>query len=73
MRVAQMNPQAMVRMTQLNSALSQQSQLIRLIYKNPDIAPDQKRQLIDSTYYNMIEMTKMGNQMLKQVDQALKH
>ena len=72
-RVMQMNPQAMVRMTQLNSALSQQSQLIRLIYKNPDIAPDQKRQLIDSTYYNMIEMTKMGNQMLKQVDQALKH
>lgn len=73
MKVAQMNPQAMIRMTQLNNALSQQSQLIRLIYKNNDIAPDQKRQLIDSTYYNMIEMTKMGNQMLKQVDQALKH
>ncbi len=72
-RVMQMNPQAMVRMTQLNAALSQQSQLIRLIYKNPDIGPDKKRQLIDSTYYNMIEMTKMGNQMLKQVDQALKH
>lgn len=72
-RVMQMNPQAMVRMTQMNNALSQQSQLIRLVYKNPDIAPDEKRQLIDATYYNMIEMTKMGNQMLKQVDQALKH
>ena len=72
-RVMQMNPTAMVRMTQQSAALSQQGQLIRLIYKNPDIAPDQKRQLIDATYYNMIEMSKMGNQMLKQVDQALKH
>lgn len=71
MRVRQMNPQAMVKLDQMDQALNQMNQMIRLVYKNPDIAPDEKRQIIDATYYNMIQMTRLGNQMMKQIDDVL--
>jgi hypothetical protein len=41
------------------------SKMVRDIYKNADIPGDQKRQLIDGLYFNMIEVAKAGKEMAK--------
>lgn len=59
----------------MKQALTTQSQVIRIINKNPDYTPDEKRQLIDGVYYGMIEITKAGNELLyelKRVNKELK-
>lgn len=71
MRVMQMNPQAMVKLDGIDRMLSESNQLIRLVYKNPAMNPDEKRQLIDATYYNMIQGARMGNDLMKEVDSQL--
>jgi len=70
MRVSQMDQFKLIKLDGIDKALSEQNQLIRMVYKNPDIAPDEKRQIIDATYYNMIQQTHMGNDMLKEVKSA---
>lgn len=72
LKVMQSNPTAMAKMDSIDKAIAQQNQLIRLIYKNPGIDPDQKRQLIDATYYNMINMARAGNDAMKSLDQSMK-
>lgn len=54
-------PQMFQQMTGIHTALAENAKLVRDIYKNPTIAPDQKRQLIDSLYYQAASMAKMGN------------
>ena len=49
------------------SAVSQQSQIIRMIHKNPQMTPDEKRQLIDTLYYRMIELSRAGNTILREL------
>ena len=56
----------------MKKALTTQSQLIRIINKNPDYTPDEKRQLIDGIYYGMIEISKGGNDILNSIDKANK-
>lgn len=70
-KVSQINQANLIKLDGIDKALSTHNQLIRSIYKNPDMKPDEKRQLIDATYYNMIEMTRMGNEMLKQIKPTL--
>jgi hypothetical protein len=41
--------------------------MIRTIDADPDMKPYEKRQLIDSLYYGMIETAKQGNAMLKEM------
>ena len=72
-RVSQINQANLYKLEGIDKALADHNQLIREIYKNPAMPPDQKRQLIDATYYNMIQMTQMGNEMLKQIKPALSH
>ena len=50
--------------------LSQQSSLVRMIYASPGMTADDKRRLIDTIYYRMIELAKAGNQALDQLDAA---
>tara|TARA_R110002051_G_scaffold319321_1_gene403190 strand:- start:598 stop:5016 length:4419 start_codon:yes stop_codon:yes gene_type:complete len=45
-------------------ALSMQRQLIDSVTKNPEIHPDEKRQLIDDTYRMMIMIAKQGNSII---------
>lgn len=71
MRVMQLNPQALVRLDGIDRMLSESNQLIRLVYKNPAMTPDEKRQLIDVIYYNMIQNARMGNDLMKEVDSQL--
>jgi hypothetical protein len=70
-RVAQMNPLWMARLDEMDKSIIQMNQMIRLVYKNPDIPADEKRQIIDATYYNMIQMTRSGNQILRQIEDVI--
>jgi hypothetical protein len=56
----------MVKMDSIQKVLGEQSKLIRDIYKNPQIDADQKRQLIDTTYWRMTELARIGNQTMDQ-------
>lgn len=71
LKVIQSNPAAMGKLDSINRAISQQNQLVRLIYKNPDIKPDEKRQIIDATYFNMINMARAGNEAMKELDDSM--
>jgi hypothetical protein len=65
-------PMMFVRLDAIKETLSDHSKLVRDIYKNPSVKPEEKRQLIDSLYFNMIEMGKAGKGMLRESERALK-
>lgn len=56
----------------IKDALSTQTKYLRLVAKNPQITPDEKRQLIDGVYYMMIQSAKRGNQLMDQMTSKLK-
>src|SRR6185369_16270373 len=60
------NPTQFYKLDSINKTISEQNKFIRLIYKNPQIGGDEKRQIIDATYYQMISLAKQGNEMLDQ-------
>lgn len=68
MEVMKANPTAMMKLDGIETTLSQQTNLIRMIYRNPDIPGDQKRQLIDATYFQMIQISRVGDELIKQID-----
>lgn len=55
----------------MKEALSIHSQLIQKTYLDPSMGPEEKRQLIDSLYYSMIEMAKLGNEMSDSLESAI--
>lgn len=56
-----------LRLGGIQKAMGTNSTVIRNINQNPDIASDQKRQLIDQLYYNQIQLAHTGNAMMKQI------
>lgn len=60
----------MVQLDAITEALNQHAQLVRMINKNPEQTPEEKRQLIDTLYYRMIELSRAGNQLLRQLKEA---
>lgn len=64
-------PMTLVQLTGIQQAISEQSKLVRDIWKNPDISPEQKRQLIDTTYWRITELAKVGNQSMAAARRAL--
>lgn len=54
-------------LTAMKDALSMHSQLIRTIYKNPEIPADEKRQVIDTLYFRMMEIANAGNEAFRQL------
>jgi Large polyvalent protein associated domain 38/ADP-Ribosyltransferase in polyvalent proteins len=82
MLMSRLNPSDLVTLDGVNKAISDHTQLIHMINKM-DIEPGQKddekardalatqkRQLIDGAYNNMIEMARMGNGIMKEIDSA---
>ncbi len=63
-------PLMFIRLGQMKKVLGEQSQLIRNVWENPDIQPDEKRQIIDTTYYRMTEIAHAGNEVLRQMESA---
>jgi hypothetical protein len=68
----QENQDKLISLQGLQESLTNQTKFIRLISKNPDFTPDEKRQIIDGVYYRMIESAKYGNQLLDEVEKAVK-
>lgn len=80
--MSRLNPNELVTLDGVNKAISEHTQLIHMInkmdvepgQKNDEKARDamatQKRQLIDGAYNNMIEMARMGNKIMKDIDSA---
>lgn len=67
----QSNQDNLIQLDGIKDALSTQSNLIRQINKNPEMSPDEKRQLIDGLYLQMTEVAKQGNQMMREIKKEL--
>jgi len=70
-REMKLAPDAVMKMDGIASAISMQSKFIREVYKMPDLTPDDKRQLIDTAYFQMIAIAKQGNAMAEQAKKIL--
>lgn len=58
-------PQMFLRLEGIKEVLGDHSKMIRDITKNPDIKSDEKRQLIDGVYWQMIQMARDGVTMMR--------
>lgn len=61
-----------VTLDQTQQALGGMAQAVRNIYKNPKIPADEKRQLIDTLYFNMIGVSETANKIMDKMDEKLK-
>jgi hypothetical protein len=64
------DPSAMAQLAGLQQVIGMHSTLIRQVYQNPTMKADEKRQLIDTTYFHMIELAAAGNSALDQIEKA---
>jgi hypothetical protein len=62
----------MLRITGMQQTLGTQNKMIHMINQNPNVTPEEKRQLIDAIYYQMIEISRSGNGVLDGLDKMLK-
>lgn len=56
----------------VKESISGMSQLVRMVYKNPDIPADEKRQIIDSAYFTMIQLAEHGLEEVRLLKEAVK-
>lgn len=63
---------AMLDLGGIRKALSAAMKTVRLVYRNPTMRPDEKRQLIDAMYSQMIGMATLGNEIIKSGKKAAK-
>jgi hypothetical protein len=70
-RLLRDNPGAFYKMDQINKTINEQNKTVRSIYQNPSIPADEKRQLIDGIYYQMIQLAKFGNQEVEQINKKM--
>lgn len=62
----------LVQLSGIKDTLSEQGQLIQMITKNPEFTADDKQQLIDTLYSEMIDISKAGNEFLRALKDAQK-
>lgn len=61
------NRENFIKLDGIKQGISNQREFIKKIYKMPDMDRDEKRQLIDSIYLQMIETAKFGNLLMEEV------
>lgn len=54
-------PVTLPQLKDIRDVMNEHSQIIRDVYKNPTIPADEKQQIIDTAYWRMIELAKIGN------------
>lgn len=59
-------------MTEAKNAMTNIRHLIQNTYSNQDYTPDEKRQLIDGAYYQLIQMAIESNRTLDEVEKSLR-
>lgn len=62
----------LMKLSGVNESLNQQSRVIQGVFQNPKMKPEEKRQLIDMVYFQMIETAKAGNQFYQEIDAILR-
>lgn len=72
LKEAQLDLSAMSKLEGIHAALGNAKRVIQAIDKNQGIKPDEKRQLIDATYMQMIQMATAGNAATQAVEKAMK-
>lgn len=72
MALAQTDPMAQGKLDGVRQALSAQQKFIQQINETPTYTSDEKRQLIDSAYYQMINTAQFGNTIMRQMAADLK-
>lgn len=55
-----------------DAAIKNMGQFIQKVYSNPEMNPDEKRQIIDGTYYGMIEVAKAGLESFREFQKIVK-
>lgn len=65
-------PMMFAKLDGIDKVLTEQNKMVRDIYKNPAVQPEEKRQLIDTIYGKMIELSRDGNAALRQIEKAMK-
>lgn len=70
-KLAGMDPSAMMKLDGIKSGLTNAQRMIQIVTKDPSMTPTDKRQLIDTTYYQMINMARQGNEVTQQIDNAM--
>jgi hypothetical protein len=70
--LAETHKSSLAQLDGIRETLTEHSQLVRLIHKNPEMSRDDKRQLIDTLYFRMIEVAQAGNDALRQIKEATK-
>lgn len=70
--MAEENQSKLQDLSGIKEAISNQGQFIQMVYRNPDLSADEKRQIIDGAYYGMIESAKLGMQAVQEWEKSLK-
>jgi len=70
-RVQQIEAGKWDEMAGIRDTITDQARLIQMIYKNPKLTPDDKRQIIDSAYGRMIKFAKIGNDAMRDIEHIL--
>jgi len=65
------NQKYLIGIDSVEKALGQQSKVIRMVTKNKDISPSEKRQIIDGLYYQMINTAKFGVDTMDELEKSL--
>ncbi len=65
------NPVELEKLESIHKALGQATHVIQFVQANPQITPDEKRQIIDATYGQMIYMARTGNIALQTIKKAM--
>jgi hypothetical protein len=64
-------PDALMTMTGAREAISNMSKFVRDVYINPGFSRDDKRQLIDAAYYQMIQTAELANALMDEVEKTV--
>jgi hypothetical protein len=64
-------PAMFMRLDAVEKTLNEHSKLVQDIYKNPQVPPAEKRQLIDQLYASMIEVARSGNEAIRTMQGAV--
>jgi hypothetical protein len=60
-----------VQLDGIKETLGEHSKLVRDIWKDQEMSPEEKRQLIDQLYFSEIQIAQQANDMMRQIDAAI--
>lgn len=69
-RLRGIDPSLFVQLDGHRETLTDMNKIIHMVNKNPDMPPEEKRQVIDTIYFRMIEIAKSGREILSAVKNA---